>query len=116
MPIVTYDRFDVVAVPFPVGASVPSGRRPALVLTVRGHNLAQGHTVFAMITSAETTGWATDVLIGDLEEAGLPAPSVVRLKLFTLDNDVPLGRLGSLAKKDAKAVRRALRAAIGEDD
>jgi hypothetical protein len=41
---------------------------------------------------------------------------VVRLKLFTLDNGVPLGRLGTLAKKDAKAVRRALREAMGEDD
>jgi mRNA interferase MazF len=110
------DRFDVVAVPFPLGSPAPTGRRPALVLTTRTLNLAQGHTVFAMITSAETAGWATDITIADLDEAGLPAPSVVRLKLFTLDNGVPLGRLGTLAKKDAKAVRRALREAMGEDD
>lgn len=116
MPIVIYDRFDVVAVPFPLGAAKPSGRRPALALTTRILNMAQGHTVFAMITSAETAGWATDIAIGDLEAAGLPAPSVVRLKLFTLDNAVAVGRLGTLAKKDAKAVRRALREALGEDD
>ncbi|HKU94133.1 MAG TPA: type II toxin-antitoxin system PemK/MazF family toxin [Vineibacter sp.] len=111
-----YDRFDVVAVPFPLGAATPTGRRPALVLTTRMLNMAQGHTVFAMITSAETAGWATDIPIGDLEAAGLPAPSVVRLKLFTVDNAMPLGRLGTLVKKDAKAVRRALREAMGEDD
>ena len=110
------DRFDVVAVPFPLGSATPTGRRPALVLTTRTLNMAQGHTVFAMITSAETAGWATDVTIANVEEAGLPAPSVVRLKLFTLDNGVPLGRLGTLVKKDAKAVRRALREALGEDD
>ncbi|MCW5745692.1 MAG: type II toxin-antitoxin system PemK/MazF family toxin [Alphaproteobacteria bacterium] len=109
------DRFDVVALPFPIGAAAPSGRRPALVLSTRILNLAQGHTLFAMITSAETTGWATDITIADLDEAGLPAPSVVRLKLFTLENGVPLSRLGTLAKKDAKAVRRALREALGED-
>lgn len=109
------DRFDVVAVPFPLGAATQVGRRPALVLTTRALNLTQGHTIFAMITSAETAGWATDITVADLDAAGLPAPSVVRLKLFTLDNAVPLGRLGTLAKKDAKAVRRALREAMGED-
>jgi mRNA interferase MazF len=110
------DRFDVVAVPFPLGATHPTGRRPALALTTRTLNMAQGHTVFAMITSAETAGWATDISIGDIDTAGLPAPSVVRLKLFTLDNAVAVGRLGTLAKKDAKAVRRALREALGEED
>ncbi len=116
MPIVICDRFDVVAVPYPLGSASPVGRRPALALTTRPLNLAQGHTVFAMITSAETAGWATDIAIGDIETAGLPAPSVVRLKIFTLDNGIPLGRLGTLAKKDAKAVRRALREALGEDE
>jgi mRNA interferase MazF len=110
------ERFDVVAVPFPLGSAHPTGRRPALALTTRTLNMAQGHTVFAMITSAETAGWATDISIGDIDAAGLPAPSVVRIKLFTLDNAVVVGRLGMLAKKDAKAVRRALREAFGEED
>lgn len=39
-----------------------------------------------MITSAENRGWAGDVLILDLDAAGLPAPSIVRTaKIATID-------------------------------
>jgi mRNA interferase MazF len=56
------------------------------------------------------------VPIVDLHTAGLPVPSVVRLKLFVVENAKAEKRLGELARKDAKALRRALRTALGEDD
>ncbi len=113
-----FDRFDVAVLPFPVGAAADQAtrRRPALALSTRGFALSHGHTLFAMITAGAGVPWASDVPIVDLAAAGLPAASLVRLKLFTVDNAVPVGRLGSLAKRDAKAVRRALAAALGEDD
>lgn len=49
-----------------------------------------------MITSAANRGWLGDVEILDLEQAGLPAPSVVRsAKIATIETrDVtPLGRV-----------------------
>lgn len=109
------DRFDLAALPFPFAAAAPEGRRPALALSGRAFNDRHGRTVFAMVTSAATVPWPSDLAIVDLETAGLPAPSVVRFKLFTLDNERVAARLGALAKKDAKAVRRALDAVLGED-
>ncbi len=45
-----------------------------------------GHTVMAMITSAKNAPWPLDVVVTNLDGAGLTSPSVIRMKLFTLDN------------------------------
>lgn len=85
----------------------PAGRRRsaaaqvALVLSDNGRfNGPAGHSVLAMITSASHSPWLLDCVIGDLEAAGLPAASKVRIKLFTLDNRLFRGRLGRLAEPD----------------
>ena len=105
-----YKRFDLVVVPFPFTDSATSKRRPALVIS-NGNifNLPAGHTVMAMITSAGNAGWPLDVAISDGDAAGLAAASLVRMKLFTLDNRFILRRLGRLGAADRKAVAAALK-------
>jgi mRNA interferase MazF len=63
----------------------------------------------AMITSAEHAPWPLDVPIRDLRAAGLPAPSIVRFKLFTLDHRLVRGKLGRLAEKDQASMQKATR-------
>ena len=83
----TYKMFDVVTVPFPFTDSKNSKRRPALVLSSeKTFNSTIGHSVMAMITSAKNKPWPLDVEIKNLGKAGLPAESVIRMKLFTLDH------------------------------
>ena len=62
----------------------------------------------AMITSQANAPWPLDCPITDLSAAGLPAPSVVRFKLFTLDHRLVRGELGKLAAGDAARVRAGL--------
>ncbi|MBL9189590.1 MAG: type II toxin-antitoxin system PemK/MazF family toxin [Opitutaceae bacterium] len=100
--------FDVLVVPFPFTDSTTVKRRPALVLSAEGFNDRAGHLVLAMITSRENRGWPLDVEIRDLSSAGLTHPSVVRMKLFTLDERLVLRRAGKLAVADVAAVRKAL--------
>ena len=84
-------------------------RRPALVLSAAGaFNRKTDHVVLAMITSADNSGWPLDVPITDLDSAGLVSPSVVRMKLFTLDNRLILRKAGVLAASDRSAVRKTL--------
>lgn len=105
-----YERFDVVVVPFPFTDSATSKRRPALVISnADAFNLPAGHSVMAMITSAANAAWPLDVTISDGNSAGLAAASLVRMKLFTLDNRFVLRRLGQLAAADRKAVAAALK-------
>jgi mRNA interferase MazF len=105
-------QFDVVVVPFPFSDRTGAKARPALVLSSENFNAADGHTILAMITRAVAMSWTSDVPIKDLATAGLNAPSVVRFKLFTLDNDLIRRRIGTLAAADLAAIRRRLGALI----
>jgi len=67
----------------------------------------------AVCASAHHPPWPLDCPIADLETAGLPAPSKVRFKLFTLDHRLVRGRLGQLAPQDQVRVLEALARLLG---
>ena len=104
----TCDAWDVVVVPFPFTDRATARRRPALVVSVKAFN-RHGHSVLAMITSASHRPWPADTTLTDLKAAGLKAPSLVRLKLFTLDNRFIARRLGALGPVDRRAVSSRVR-------
>jgi mRNA interferase MazF len=111
---VGFEQWDVVVVPFPFADRAATRRRPALVVS-RADPLGNvvGHRVLAMITSAAHRRWPLDLPVTDLGAAGLPAPSVVRMKLFTLDDRLIVRRAGALCAEDAAGVHAALARAFG---
>lgn len=112
--IVSFEAFDVVVVPFPLTDRNTSKRRPALVLSDgRAFNQPSGHSVLAMITSARHSDWPLDVEIEDLDAAGLPSASVVRMKLFTLANPLVIRKAGGLSPKDRAGVADSLGRLLG---
>ncbi len=112
----SYEPFSVLRVPFPFTDRAAAKNRPALVLSGAAHfNQPSGHSVLAMITSARNPPWPLDCAIEDLTAAGLPAPSKVRFKLFTLDHRLVRGVLGRLAKQDRDKVRSALQRLLANE-
>lgn len=110
-----FERFTVVRVPFPFTDRNATKNRPALVLSdAASFNTPAGHSVMAMITSQGNAPWPLDCTIADLKAAGLPAPSLVRFKLFTLDHRLVRGELGMLSATDTATVRAALIHLLGE--
>ncbi len=110
-----YKQFDVVRVPFPFTDRTATKNRPALVLSDETvFNAPSGHSVMAMITSASHTPWPLDCCIADQAAAGLPAPSMIRFKLFTLDHRLVRGTLGKLANSDVATVHTAIMKLLGE--
>jgi mRNA interferase MazF len=91
----TYKRHDVVVVPFPFTKRDAAKRRPALILSEPA-SLNIDKSILAMITSSSHQPWLLDVTIKDLEETGLNAPSIIRMKLFTLDNFLIFKTIGAL--------------------
>ena len=80
----TYNCYDIVKVPFPFTNRQTSKYRPALIISIaETFNNQIEHSVMAMITSAKQSVWPPDTQISDLDNAGLPAKSLIRLKLFT---------------------------------
>jgi mRNA interferase MazF len=111
---VVFERFAVVRVPLPFTDREATRNRPALVLSdPDAFDTPAGHSVMAMITSAGNPPWPLDCPIADLGAAGLPAPSKVRFKLFTLDHRLVRGRLGRLSADDEARVRQGLARLLG---
>jgi len=107
---VAYKIFDVVVVPFPFTEQNTDKRRPALVLSDHAQfNDETQNCVMAMITSAKNPDWPLDAKIGGIKKAGLPAPSKVRMKLFTLDSRLIIKKIGGLAARDQEAVKASLK-------
>ena len=107
----TCDAWEVVVVPFPFMDRATTKRRPALVLSRDLFN-RNGHSVLAMITSASHQPWPGDTPIGNLASAGLKAPSLVRMKLFTVDNRFIARTVGTLDATDRTAVSKHMGAFI----
>ena len=82
--------------------------RPALILSGRQFQQDTGHLLLAMVTSARQSHWPLDWAIQELEGTGLPQPCVVRFKLSTLDEQLMIGALGTLATVDRQAVSERL--------
>lgn len=105
----TYEPFDVVVVPFPFTDSSRTKRRPALVMSQKTNfGAVIEHSILAIITSEKNEPWPLDVAIKNRKQSGLTAPSVVRMKLFTLDNRFILRKIGHLTKSDQMQVKESL--------
>lgn len=92
----TFERGDVVRVPFPYTDRSTRQARPALVVSAARLEGDHGLLWVLMITSAENRGWPGDVVISKPTAAGLPAASVIRTaKIATIDaaDATRLGRI-----------------------
>jgi mRNA interferase MazF len=82
----SFKQGDVIKVPFPYTDRATRRSRPALVVSVGGIETNHQLLWVVMITSAENRGWPGDVTVDNLEQAGLPAPSVIRTaKIATIE-------------------------------
>lgn len=105
----TYKQFNVVVVPFPFTDSSATKKRPALIISeATTFNQPTKKYVMAMITTASHSPWALDVPIKDLKSAGLKAKSVIRMKLFTLDDALVIKKIGKLAIGDRDLCQKSL--------
>ena len=104
-----YEPFDIVVVPFPFTDSSRTKRRPALVLSQKSEfGAIIENTVLAMITSQKNEPWPLDIAIKNKKQSFLTANSVVRMKLFTLDNRFIIRKIGHLSKADQTQVKQSL--------
>jgi mRNA interferase MazF len=91
---VTYEAWSVVVVPFPFTESPEVKFRPAVVLSTRTFNRA-GLSIMALVTSARHSRMTGDIAV-KAGTAGLSKDSLIRMKLFTLDNRLIKTKLGDL--------------------
>lgn len=105
-----YSQYDVVIVPFPFTDKLSTKHRPALILSEKKQfNQPSEKYVLSMITSSKHLAWPLDVSIGDLNSSGLNASSIIRMKIFTLDNSLIVRKIGRLSNHDRSQINLSLK-------
>ncbi len=103
-----YNQYDVIKVPFPFTDRESRKARPAAIISHPDYALNSNHYILIMITSGKQSRWVDDIQISDLESAGLPVPSKIRFKIFSLNERLIIGKLGELNDKDKIKLARVL--------
>jgi len=79
-------------------------------LVVSAAPLQENHGLLwvLMITSAENRGWDGDVIVGDLDAAGLPVPSVIRTAKIATIEACDAEALGRISARQRAQVHKKL--------
>jgi mRNA interferase MazF len=109
----TFQRGDVVLVPFPFSNLSMTKTRPAVVVSSSLYHTEKPDLILVAITSnvAAATG-PLDYVLSNWREAGLRCPSALKPALFTLDPAHVQFRVGALTPPDLARVDQQLRLAL----
>ncbi|MHB8844706.1 MAG: type II toxin-antitoxin system PemK/MazF family toxin [Nitrospirota bacterium] len=110
----SYERGDIVLVPFPFSNQSATKKRPAVVVSSAPYNATSQDLVILAVTSkvVNTTGIG-ECLVKDWKHAGLLKPSAIKPALSTIDRTLIYRKLGALSRPDLSAMDKALRALLG---
>ena len=101
---------EVVLVPYPLNAVMPSKRRPAVVVSSDHYNSGTGEVMIAPVTSrGRSVPRIGDYAVLDWEEAGLLGPTTVRARIITLRASHVMKVLGTLTRRDREGLAGWLR-------
>lgn len=106
----TYQRGDILLVPFPYSDLSSTKVRPAVVLSSQLYHANEPDLILGAITSqlSNATG-PLDYILLDWQAAGLRFPSAFKPVLFTLDPIKIIYQIGVLAQPDLVAIDARLR-------
>ncbi|WP_425392544.1 type II toxin-antitoxin system PemK/MazF family toxin [Ekhidna sp.] len=105
----SYNQWDILLVPFPFTDLSSQKKRPALVVSHDKYN-AEGDVIIGFITSQLSGNPKIgDYLIEEWEEAGLPKPSKIRMKLATLSDEIVIKKIGKMTPKDVTYFHEVLK-------
>lgn len=105
----TCNRWDIVLVPFPFTNLLSSKKRPALIVSPDEHNGGPDIVMAFMTSQMQSAPRPGDCHMRMWRESGLPKPSMVRMKLATIQRSIVIRKLGSLAEQDRERVRSVMR-------
>ncbi len=110
----SFQRGDVVLVPFPYSDLSTTKQRPAVVVSGSTYHQSEPDIILAAITGQIPAHLApTDSRLQDWQQAGLLMPSLVKSFLVTLDPALVRHHLGHLTARDLRAVGAKLKLVLG---
>jgi mRNA-degrading endonuclease toxin of MazEF toxin-antitoxin module len=110
---VTINRGDIVIAPFRFTDVDRYCARPVLIVSRAEIYGETRHVIGVMVTLAASSAWPLDVPIKDCVSANLREGSIIRLKLFSIADDVLGPRIGRICDQTLSEVCGILQAVLG---
>ena len=109
----TFKPWDIVLIPFPFTDLSATKKRPAVVVSSETYNSGQDVMLLFLTSNVSATPRPGDYLLAEWETANLPKPSMIRMKLMTLDKDLILKKLGEIQEGDILKIKEELKEFFG---
>ncbi|MEX0845230.1 MAG: type II toxin-antitoxin system PemK/MazF family toxin [Balneolaceae bacterium] len=103
-----FDRWDIVLLPFPFTDLSATKKRPALVISPREYNSGPDVLVMFVTSNLKAKAKMGDYILTEWEKAGLPKPSMTRMKIATIDKNLIIKKIAALTEKDKSALKSEL--------
>ena len=108
-----YNRGDVVLVHYSSSEEIPSGLRPAVVVSSETYHQGRTQLLLAAVTGAQKPLQTGDTVIQEWQQAGLIHQSLVTGILLTVTPDKINRKLGRLSIQDVQGLENSLRLNLG---
>lgn len=113
-PTTTYNRGDVVFVPFQFTDKPVTKNRPAVIISSAAYHTSRREVIIAAITSrVREPLFVGDHLIGRWQDCGLIKPSVATGIIRTVRASMITRTLGVMSEPDMRAIDALLAEALG---
>lgn len=107
--IMTYKKWDIVLLPFPYTDLSSTKKRPAVIISPETYNRGLDVMLMFLTSNLKTEQREGDYELTKWQEAGLPKPSMTRMKVMTLDKDFILKKIGEIQPEDGLKIDEFLK-------
>lgn len=110
----TFQRGEVLLVPFPFSNLRSDKVRPAVVLSSSAYHATEPDIIIGAITSNVAAATApVDYILSDWRQANLRLPSAFKPVVVTMDPELVVLKIGRLTERDLRAIGERLRLLLG---
>lgn len=107
--ITNYEFADIILVPFPFTNQLNSKKRPAVIISTDQYNQNSPDLIIMAITSQNKPDFSYGSFsVEQWQLAGLLKPSFAKPIITTIQNDLPLKKLGKLQSIDIHKLKTTL--------
>jgi mRNA interferase MazF len=105
----TYRPWDIILIPFPISQPNSIKKRPALVVSTETFNSGQDIVLMFLTSNLKSEPKIDDHLISNWKAAGLPKPTICRMKFATIDKSLIIKKLGRIQTADINTIKSKMK-------
>lgn len=107
--IMTFKPWDIVLIPFPISQYGTKKKRPALVVSSETFNSGDDIVLMFLTSNLKSSPKVNDHFISNCQGAGLPKPTICRMKFATIEKNLIVKKLGKLQQADVTTIKSKMK-------